>query len=478
MSKERNVSNEMMLNFLIELREKDAKMDSFTDIKINREKCRAIGLFGYAVENEKETRASTLFLISEVHDGNEVEIIYDNRGKFIAWVNHENNKEGELTIAQDIKLDRPRLERQLQLQEEREQVREEESNGTTSDDDTSKNESEKDIAKDKKDEEEKKDQKEEEPKKDEEEKEEPKLKNLKNEISMSGRVQIRLDEIINGYYLWDILGIEESLKGRLPAGISEKSFRTGYLTIIESSELTALDGKERQAEDTFALCTSNGDIIEIDDQVMEPEYLGTRQERKQQEDKSIRYADGEETAKPETDINLARTSKWKIKNANTRFAVNEDWYLSVDNNREWIDNGTNPINGKKKEISFVQETIQNDKVYSKDSSEARTRESIAFKLEDISEPPLNEKEQKQNEQLRNKDPNEEQNVRKEHVDGFKKVVEELTIKYGEDNRKTIEGLVEEEHKKGKSPEDTKKIVKDEMESVLDEYYRYGRSRRG
>lgn len=29
MSKERKVSNEMMLNFLIELREKDAKMDNW-----------------------------------------------------------------------------------------------------------------------------------------------------------------------------------------------------------------------------------------------------------------------------------------------------------------------------------------------------------------------------------------------------------------------------------------------------------------
>ena len=47
------------------------------------------------------------------------------------------------------------------------------------------------------------------------------------------------------YYLWEILKIEEKLAGKLPPGVDKKAFRTGYLTNIDSKELTAKDGKPR-----------------------------------------------------------------------------------------------------------------------------------------------------------------------------------------------------------------------------------------
>lgn len=471
MSKQRDISNEQILYLLINLREEDAKRDSFTNIQVNKEKCREIGLFGYAIKDTKKTRASRLFLISETDDGNEVDIIYDKNGRFIAWVDYEKNKKGELKIAQDIELDKIRLERQLMLDKERTR---EENDGTS--DDTSKAGEGRDLAT-KEHEEENKEQKKEDTK-EEKKVEQPKLKNLKNEINMDYRLRIKLDTLINGYYLWEILGIEDNLKGRLPEGVSEKSFRNGYLTIIDSKELEAKDGKQRKAEDIFAVCTYSGDIIELDEQIMEPEYLGTRDERMIQETNRIRYADGKEVEKPHTDIDLTRTSKWKIKNVNERFAVNEEWYLGVDTNRQWKENGSRPVNGKIKEISFIQEPRETDKSYSRDSAEARTRESIEYKLEDAIEPPQTEKEQKQMEQLSKKDSNEAINIRKEHREELQEVVERLTKRYGESYRNTIEKQVEEEHKKGKEAKEIEKEVKENIDEIENEYYIHGRSRNG
>ena len=51
------------------------------------------------------------------------------------------------------------------------------------------------------------------------------LRNLKDDISMDHRTRIRLDTVINGQELWRILGIQESLNGRMPKGVSERAFQ-------------------------------------------------------------------------------------------------------------------------------------------------------------------------------------------------------------------------------------------------------------
>ena len=57
-------------------------------------------------------------------------------------------------------------------------------------------------------------------------------------------------------------------------------------------------------------------------------------------------------------------------------------------------------------------------------------------------------------------------------------IENLTKKYGESFRDTIKKQVEEEHKKGRSPEEAEKNVKENMDEIENEYYIHGRSRRG
>ena len=473
-SKERDVSNEQILYLLINFREEDAKRDSFTDIQVNREKCREVGLFSYKIKDTGEKRMENLFLINETHDGVPVDVIYDKKGRFIAWKNYEKDPNGELQIAKDIELDKERLERQLIRDLERERVVTE-TNSSSSSSDTTKAGEGRDLGNK---EHEEKEQNQNVNKEDTKQQEIKPLKNLKNDINLSGKTRIAMDTIINGYYLWEILNVEEKLAGRIPEGVSERSFRNGYLTVVPSSELEQKDGKHREPEFTFAVCNFSGDMIELDGGVLEPQKIGPIEEQEQYEKNSEYFADGKEVAKPTTDMVLTRKARYKIPGAYSRFNVNENWYLEVDEDEQSRKYGANPSDGKVHEISFVQEPMRTSEIYSQDSAEARTRQSIKCKLEDVSEPPLSEKEQEQMDRLRSKDANEAINSRKEHLQEFENVVENLTKQYGESYRKTIEAQVEAEHKKGKSPEEAEKNVKENMDEMENEYYIHGRSRRG
>lgn len=480
MSKERKISNEQILYLLIHLREEDAKRDSFTKIVVNKEQCRKIGLFNYKVKETGKTRVSQLFLIKENHDGDEVNVIYDDKGRFIAWESFDaqGKRKTNLEIANDIELKEENLRRQIELDEERTKG---EIAKKTSNNGTSKAGEGRDLPKEQKEKpnetEKEKNKSTTQENKNIEEQQKDKLENLKGEINIDYVPKTRLDQTINGYYLWDILQIEDKLQGRLPEGLSEKSFRNGYLTIIDSKQLEAKDGKTRPAEDTFAVCTYSGDIIELDEQVLEPQNLGTREERMIQENKRQRYADGNEVRKPDTYFDLTRRSKWRIPNVASRFAVNEEWYLGIDINRNYKEDGSRPTVGKIKEISFIQEPRETDKTYSRDSAEARTRESLEYKLEDITEPPLSEKEQKQMEQLRKKDSNETISVRKEHREEYEKLVDELVGKYGDYyNRRDMEEKVENYHNRGMDIEEIKERVKEDAqvaEEIEHEFHIHG-----
>ena len=475
-SQERDVSNEQILYLLINFREEDAKRDSFTDIQVNREKCREVGLFSYKIKDTGEERMENLFLINETHDGVPVDVIYDKKGRFIAWKNYEKDSRGELQVAKDIELDKERLERQLARDIERERTANEANPSSSSD--TAKAGDGRDLGSKEHEEKDKKEQNQNSHQENQKQQEIEPVKNLKNDVNLSGKTRIALDTMINGYYLWEILNIENKLGGRLPEGVSERSFRNGYLTVIPSSELEQKDGKHREQEFTFAVCNFSGDIVELDKNVLEPQKMGPIEEQEQYEKNSEYFADGREVAKPTTEMVLTRKARFKIPGVYSRFNANENWYLEVDEDEQSRKHGANPSDGKVHEISFVQEPMRTSETYSQDSAEARTRQSIKCKLEDVSEPPLSEKEQEQMDRLRSKDANEAINSRKEHLQEFENVVENLTKQYGESYRKTIEAQVEAEHKKGKSPEEAEKNVKENMDEMENEYYIHGRSRRG
>lgn len=470
MSKERNIVSEQILYLLMNFREEDAKRDSFTDIKVNRELCKVMGLFPYKLKDSNELRAGRLFLINETHDGESVDLIYDENGRFIAW----RKEKEQLQVARDVELDQKRLEGQLIRTEQKERIANETIAGFNSSSDTDKAGNGRDLASKEHEENSNKDKKEE---KEENKKIEP-LTNFKDKINMSGKTRIALDTVINGYYLWEILSLEEKLKGRMPEGLSETSFRNGYLTVVESKELEKNDGVPRKNGYSLAVCTYSGDIIELDENVVEAQELGTLREQFKYESNAVHMADGKEVAKPNGEMTLTRKARFKIPNINSKYAVSEDWYIEIDEDEQYKKYGTRPSDGKMDKISFVQEPIEYGRIYSKDSAEAQTRPAIKYKLEDVSEPPLTEQEIKQNKQLMAKDSNEALNVRKEHIAEFERVVENLTKKYGESFRDTIKKQVEEEHKKGRSPEEAEKNVKENMDEIENEYYIHGRSRRG
>lgn len=479
MSKQRNISSEQLLYILINKREEENQKKSVIKKEVKEDMCKILGLFPYKSKTTGEIKSGRLFLISELHDGYQYDIIYDETGDVIAY-NDYSEKNG-LTIAKEIELDKERLEMQMDLIRER-NLEDDENNGSGNND-TSKAGDGRDLA-NKEHEEKPKKEKEEEPKKGQiNEKGQVQLKNLKDDISMDHRTRIRLDTCINGYDLWQILGIEDALKTRMPKGVSERAFRHGYLTRIDSKELSEIEAskgekvRKRESEDTFAIVSPSGDIVELDEGVIEPVDLGPREDRLLQEQNRERWADGEHTFKPATDMTLTRTSMWRIKDVNSRFTSNEEWFLGVDYNEDYVRNGSKPSDSRYlKEISIIQGSRNTDKVYSKDSTEARTNPTIEYKLEDAYEAPLNAKEQKQMEQLEKKDSNEAINVRMEHKSELEKVVEKLTEKYGEDYREEITQKVEEEHKKGNDVEEIEKNVKEEMDELEGEMFRYGRRR--
>ena len=487
MSKQRNITSEQILYVLIRAREeeiiKKSQQANFKQESVQRDKCKQLGYFSYIKKETGELEASRLFLISEVHDGYEYNLIYNDSGDVIAY--NDFSEEKGLQVAKEFELDKERLERQIML-----------SQGIDLEEDPSANDSEKagegrDLAskehekkpeKEEEKEEEKKKNKEEEENDEDKDQKPKKLKNLKYEIALNMRTQIRLDTIVNGYYLWDILGIEDSLKDRMPEGVSEKGFEKGFLTIIDSKELSQLEEsngekvKERTSEDTFAIVSPSGDIIELDGGVIIPQELGDRNTRLKQEQTRERWADGEHVSKPDTDSVLLRTSKFKIPNVRARFNVGEEWYLGVDRNENLVNNGGTTDPRQAKQISIIQEPIEPDKRYSEDSIQGRTRPAIEFKLEDVTEEPLNSKEQKQMNQLSKKEYDETKNMRKEHNDELQGIVEKLIKKYGEYYRKEIEEKVDKEHRKGNDVEQIEKNVKSDMDDIETDEFLHGRVR--
>ena len=257
MGKQRKISSEQILYVLINMRENEAKNNSIRTINVNKELCRNLGLFKYKIEGVEEQSTGRLFLIYEEHDGKPFEIIYDENGKVIA-----SRDNGKLMIARDIILNENILERQIEMSNEIAV----DNNGESSSEDTAKAGEGRDLARKEHEEDKIEENKNSEVKNNSELKEDNKdkkrLVNLRDQgiiVDESNRPLIRLNTIINGYYLWEILGIEQKLQGRLPAGVTAGSFRDGYLTIINKEEQKSEDGKE--PVDKLAICTQDKNYI-------------------------------------------------------------------------------------------------------------------------------------------------------------------------------------------------------------------------
>ena len=443
MSKQRNITNEQILYALIASCKDEAENSINKEIVVNEQNCKQIGYFAYTEKDTGNKWSGPIFLINETHDGKIFNIIYDARGNVLGTQSEENGM--KLETAKDIEINEEILNKQLELSQNKEQIE----NDTEENTGSSKGGEGRDLA----EKEHEKNEKEEE-KEDKDEKEEDSEKNimpnLAGEIRIDENFKIKLDQVINGNYLWSILDLEEKLKGRIPDGESEKIFRTGYLTAVDSAELTAKDGKPRPTPDTLVVTSRDGKVaIELDETIVEPKNLGASKDKERAEQDRIRYEDGKEAEKPENNMNTRRTSLFQIPNVNQRFSVGENWYIGVDYSEKWVNEGKTPETGNRKELSFVQ--VSRDKPYHDREELVQGEGVVEYQLDPVTEGPrthgYEEEELEQDKRLAEKDANEANNETKRHYNSLlEKCYEAMPELKDYYNEKDIQNKIDKYHK--------------------------------
>ena len=307
--------------------------------------------------------------------------------------------------------------------------------------------------------------------------------NLKDfDISLNGAL-IRLDEVVNGYYLWEILKLEEKLKGRLPDGVDETIFRTGYLTNVNSQELSDKDGRQRNTEDTMVITSFDKQtIIELDENILKPEPKLAKEQQLISEEDSVINADGKETKKPTTTTNTRKTTVFSIPDAAKNAGVAEKWRISVGYNASYIDNGQTPTGGNRKEIYFEQYTLNDTSL-----DIELNKGAYITKLEDRTKEAIqNPMENQQTQNLAAKSSTEAAVKKREHlqeiIDEIINIIREKYPEFGEHyNLNEIKEKVRELHEAGKSDEEIKdeilNRIKDQLErgkTLYDEIFNNNR----
>ncbi len=461
MDKERQISNEQILYYLIQERKGEATQIEYEHRIVDEGNCKDIGLYTYEKDGNKIS--TELFLITETHNGKVVNLIYDEKGKVIAWKNEEGKM--QLEVADDIDIDIDTLNRGLELGEERTNNPEEDptTNGTAKAGDGrdlgSKEHEEKDI----------KNMPQNETTKKEPNGQEEELKNLReyDKNLIDGQPLIRLDQIINGYPLWELLGMEEKFKDKLPNGINPKIFRTGFLTIVKAEELEAQDGKKRSQQEVFAVTSFDRSVvIELDEEVLRPVPLDRTIEQQRIEESVIRKEDGEETKKSSVNTEVTRTSLYEIPNVKDRFSSDEGYRLAVDKDRDRMLNNKRQAGGHDQEITFIQYSLDNSY-----TERERGEKSVEYRLKSIDEPRIKgdpAKDAEMEAELMYRGTDESKRERKEHID---ELVDECFKEYkdlGElYNRKDITTMVVKLHNRGNGDEEIKKYIGEMLEEAKD-----------
>lgn len=426
---------------------------------------RDIGVFTYKKNNEKKTDRIYSVLIN--NNGKIINLLYaplDKGDKFAQIV------DGQVILDEDIDLDKELLKRQVEKGDERDRDREKNINQNDNSD-TNANEGRHIADNTEKTEEKEKTEKK---KKITNQNENTFKSNLSDlGIALNGAL-IRLDEIINGYYLWEILKIEEKLAGKLPPGVDKKAFRTGYLTNIDSKELTAKDGKPRKNDDTLAITTADKRVtIELDESIVQPnEKLSTEQQVEAEKD-SIINADGSEDRKPTSTTNIRRTTIFTIPDAARNAGVAEKWGLCVGYNDDYIDKGASPTGGNRKEISFMQQSLNNSTL-----DLTLQKKAYITKLEDRTrEGALTPEERTQLQELSSRSINEaEMNIKKHFNDIATKIISDCKEKYPDfDEHYSNQYIIDKVnylHKQGLDDKKIEEIVKDGVSKEME----YGKTR--
>ena len=105
---------------------------------------------------------------------------------------------------------------------------------------------------------------------------ENKVKNLKGKIHPYEAVSLKT--IAQGYSLYDILQIEQTIGDKLPEGVSMEDVKNGWLTRVDTKELNKvleqdIKGNVDRRRDDFVIQTASGQIIPFDEKLLRPVNL-------------------------------------------------------------------------------------------------------------------------------------------------------------------------------------------------------------
>lgn len=154
------------------------------------------------------------------------------------------------------------------------------------------------------------------------ESQENKEKNLtKLGISISStRPQIKLDRVIdrrNGNTtLYNLMQLRHKLKGQLPPDVSEKHFEDGYFSWVQSSELTAKDGKYRKGTYTPVIRTKYGSVmVELDETILKYMPRNSKEKFEAAQNNKMRNEYGIIQNAPKTEEQETTVDMWEIQGA-------------------------------------------------------------------------------------------------------------------------------------------------------------------
>lgn len=472
MGKQRKLSSEQILYLLINLREQEAKRDIYTDIKVNSEKCKEIGMISYKMKATGEKKQGALFLISETHNGEDVTLIYDENGKFIAW----QNEDKKINVAKDLELNEEQLQKQLEIGEERTIN----SNSSDSSSDTTKGGEGRDKAD--KEHEDEQENKEKDDKKENLNDNNQQLVNLRDlGITVYGKPLIRLDKPINGagQDLFNMLHLRSKLGNKMPKGVNIESFRQGYFTYVNSEELTAKDGKERKTPETPVIVTRDEQqIIELDESIIEPQEMGTITERRKIEQSKVQFNEfGEEEKRPTFAEELMVTSRFRIVDDYNLYGPDEK-FISIQKMREEVLHGTKDTLRYDREIYF--ERVDREEGLLERKNEYKSYSEELQPVDRELRANKDDKETKHEKGLENYEKTSEAREK-----SFEELAAKILNKNEElkdvFNLRDVTNMVKELYPECKDEEEIEEKIVENGEQAKDiehEFYLYGRDRRG
>lgn len=174
----------------------------------------------------------------------------------------------------------------------------------------------------------------------------PNLAEINVKINSSVAIIDLYRTIYNGRRLSDVLGIDQELKDRLPNGINIEHLN--FLTVVNSDQLTAKDGKKRESDVTCVIMDDPRNpkqMIELDSSILEPMDNISNSDKVEADKDSQILGDGKIKKRAETTTRMRNITTFKIKRGAKEISQPDDELtLDIRYNPKTIDESTSQRN--------------------------------------------------------------------------------------------------------------------------------------